>query len=116
MLAGSHDSDTAFPLVGSHCVLLSGCVPPAALSAYSAFLSSLVEVELDDLSRGPVHSAMKQAMSVSSHEATLQAKVASLRTHQFTQAELSNGLLKCECPPYLVCSNWGDLSTYGGHD
>lgn len=93
----SHDMDLAFPLVGSHCVLLSGCIVPAALSAYSAFLGSLVEVELSDMSRGAVHSALKQAQSVSPHETALRDRAQSLRAQQYPQAQLSNDLLKCEC-------------------
>ena len=96
MLLESHDSDPVFPLVGNHCVVLSGCVPPGALTAYSAFLGSLVGVELSDLSRGAVHSAMKQAMLVSSREAALQSKAASLLTQLASQTELSNGFLKSE--------------------
>lgn len=96
MLVESHDSDPVFPLVGNHCVLLSGCVPTGALNAYSAFLGSLVGVELGSLSRGAVHSAMKQAILVSSREAALQTKAIALTTQQSSQEEFSNGLLKSE--------------------
>lgn len=91
-----HDSDSASPLVGSQCVQLVQCIPLGALTAYSTFLASLVQVELDGLSRGLVHSAVKEAMSVSSHETGLRIKAKSLRERQFSVTELSSGYIKCK--------------------
>ena len=76
-------------------------VPDGALSAYSAFLGSLVAVELEGLSRGTVHSAMKQASIPSSNEAGLRAKAEVLRGHHFTKSELANGYSRCRSNLYV---------------
>lgn len=92
----SHDLASALPLVGSQSVHMVHYIAYGALNAYSAFLSSLLETELEGLSRGMVYSAMQRAAVTSSHEAGLQNKARSLRERLFNQQELGNGYVKCK--------------------
>ncbi len=91
----SHDTGAAIPLVGSQCVQLVSFVPHGALSSFSVFLASLVTAELEELSRGAVYAAVKQASIPSPHEAGLRANVEVMRHHRFTTVELTNGYSRC---------------------
>lgn len=91
----SHDLDS-LPLVGRQCVQIVHYIPHGALNAYSAFSASLVESELEGLSRGVVYSAVKRAAMTSPQEVGLQSRAESLRERRFSQRELRNGSVMCK--------------------
>ena len=91
----SHDSES-LPLVASHCVQIVHYICHGALDAYSAFLASVLEAELEGLSRGVVYSAMKRAAVTSPQEAGLQSRAKTLRERRFSSRELCNGYVKCK--------------------
>ena len=58
-------------------------VPPGALSAYSLFLVGLLKVELANIPRGVVHTAMKKAGLVLVQETSLRAWLTRLRSRLY---------------------------------
>lgn len=91
------DLGSALPLAGSQCALLLHFVPREALPSYSVFLGSVLAEEVGGVARGAVHSAMKQALVLSSHEVQLRAKAAAMTKREFTKADLAGGYSNCEC-------------------
>lgn len=88
---------TDVPLVGSQCVQMVHCIPHGALDAYSAFLASVVAMELKAMARGPVNTAMKQARVQSPQAAGLSAIATSIKDHlpSSTNTTSHSNITKC---------------------